>query len=80
MRDAACINWSLASDGPAVLDLLDPSGRRLLTLADGPQAAGAHACRWDGRDGHGRDLPSGVYFLRLTAGEVVQSRSLLVVR
>ncbi|MCB1182549.1 hypothetical protein KDM41_03880 [bacterium] len=53
------------------LAVFDVRGRVVRTLADGNRAAGGHAIRWDGRDDHGRNLPSGVYFGRvwLPAGQ-----------
>jgi hypothetical protein len=47
----------------------DVSGRVVCQLAGGVVlAAGRYAATWDGRDAEGRDMPSGVYFLRLQAG------------
>jgi len=37
-------------------------------LVRGIHAAGRYDIVWNGRDDHGRDAASGVYFCRLTAG------------
>ncbi|NKB72734.1 MAG: T9SS type A sorting domain-containing protein [Candidatus Latescibacteria bacterium] len=55
-------------------------GQRLLQLADGPLAAGAHALAWDGRDAAGRAIASGLYLYRLRVGEGVQTRRLVLAR
>jgi hypothetical protein len=47
------------------LDLFDVLGRRLRTLLDKEVAAGRTTVAWDGRDGNGRALGSGIYFARL---------------
>jgi hypothetical protein len=57
---AAGTRLRLAARGPGALTLFDVRGRRLRALqvdADG-------VCIWDGRDGAGRPLPPGIYFLR----------------
>ncbi len=46
----------------------DVQGRRLRVLLDAPLAPGRHRLEWDGRDGQGRSVASGVYWLRLEAG------------
>ena len=46
------------------------NGRAVRTLVrDVIVPAGRHAVVWDGRADDGRELPSGVYFSRLEAGE-----------
>jgi hypothetical protein len=46
----------------------DVAGRRVRTLASAERMdAGTHRLSWDGRSEAGADLPSGVYFARVTA-------------
>jgi hypothetical protein len=52
----------------AVLEVRGPTGRLVRRITAGRLPAGETAVGWDGRDESGRDLPSGVYFLRLTGG------------
>ena len=44
----------------------------------GPHEAGSYSVRWDGVTDAGLELASGVYFYRLTAGERVETRKLLL--
>ena len=53
--------FALPRAGRVRLTLLDPSGRRVATLAEGWREAGPHSARWDGRDAHGRPMPTGIY-------------------
>jgi hypothetical protein len=62
------------------LTVHDLAGRRVRVLAAGEwRAAGRQEFTWDGRDGRGRRLGSGVYFYRLrTPRGVVGGRMTLV--
>ncbi len=50
------------------LAVYDASGRRVRTLVSGSLPAGLQSATWDGRDGSGRPVSAGIYFLRLTWG------------
>jgi len=50
------------------------------TLVQGYREAGSYSVRWDGVTDAGLELASGVYFYRLTAGERVETRKLLLLR
>jgi len=57
------------------LGIYDTSGRLVRGFEDSVTAAGARRVTWDGRDGLGRDVPSGVYLVRLeAAGRAVSAR------
>jgi hypothetical protein len=56
----------------AVYDLL---GREVATLSQGPVEPGVHQVKFDGRE-----LASGTYLCRLTAGSATITRKLLLIR
>jgi len=62
------------------LQIVDVTGRKVRTLVEGPVAPGSHQVHWDGRDAAGRPVASGIYFLRLSAGEAEVSNRISVVR
>jgi flagellar hook capping protein FlgD len=69
-RGPATIGITLAGrpgDAPVETEvaLYDLQGRALRTLHRGPLARGTTPLAWDGRDGSGRTLGSGLYFLRV---------------
>lgn len=43
-------------------------GERIRLLHDGPAPAAASILRWDGRDGEGRRVPGGVYWIAVAGG------------
>lgn len=60
--------------------LFDASGRRILTFPPGRWFPGPHALRWDGRDGVGRDVSSGTYFIRYQGADRHGQRRLILIR
>lgn len=66
-RGHAAMVFALPVEGEVRLDVLDTSGRRVATLAQGLHAAGVHRLTWTGETGSGRAAP-GMYALRLAAG------------
>lgn len=63
--------------GPVRLEVYNVNGRLVRTLADGALERGRHTLIWDGRDGAGGQVSSGVYFCRLEADG--QSRSAKII-
>ncbi|HET6348105.1 MAG TPA: FlgD immunoglobulin-like domain containing protein, partial [Candidatus Krumholzibacteria bacterium] len=74
------IGFSLAARSRVTLTIFDVQGRRVRTLVDGARNAGSHQTLWDGRDDAGQTVASGVYVCRLSAGNVIQSRKLVLLK
>jgi hypothetical protein len=74
------VNYELAHYGTVELTVHDVSGRLVSRLESGPRQRGFHAVRWDGTDGRGRVVPSGVYFVRFAAGGKVSTGRLTLAR
>jgi hypothetical protein len=63
------IEFQLQQPGVVTLDVLTVDGRRVHHLIDSAaHAPGVYQARWDGRDGSGRLVPRGLYFINLRAG------------
>ena len=62
------------------LAVYDLTGRRVVLLADGRREAGRYTVAWDGRDSSGRTMPSGLYLVRIEAGDFKQTKKLLLVK
>jgi hypothetical protein len=79
-RPGTEIRYQLASAAAVRLAVFDAQGRQVRTLVDGTVAAGHHRVAWDGRDAHGRAVPSGLYFYRLVAGAFTATRKMVLSR
>jgi hypothetical protein len=53
----------------------DVIGREVRTLVNGPKVAGSYTIQFDGSD-----LPSGVYFYRLRAGDFTSVKKLILLK
>jgi flagellar hook assembly protein FlgD len=53
--------------GPPVLKIFDQTGALVRHISQQSQPSGSHEIRWDGRDGAGRSVPSGIYLTRIEA-------------
>jgi flagellar hook assembly protein FlgD len=62
------------------LEVFAADGRLVRRLVAGQQTAGTHEVVWDGRDGRGRAVASGVYLARLVAGGVASTERLVLLR
>jgi hypothetical protein len=58
----------------------DTSGRLVRMLAGGSHDSGARAVVWDGRDGAGRQVASGIYFVRVEAANFRQVSKVVLMR
>ena len=77
---ATTIPFTLASDTRVTLGIYDALGRRVRTLIDEERPAGPQAVTWDGRDDESRPVPSGIYFVELSASGTVISRKIAVLK
>lgn len=75
------ISFELPSESTVSIDVYDISGRRVRSLAEGDYSAGIHSKTWDGRTDNGAELPTGIYFYRLsTDSGFSQTRRMVLVK
>lgn len=63
------IKYSLLKPSQVELKIYNALGQLVKTLADGYQTTGEYSAVWDGKDGDGNLLSSGIYFYRIQMGE-----------
>jgi hypothetical protein len=69
------IQFALARSSPTRLEVFNVLGNLVATLIDGTLSAGVHSVRFDASG-----LASGTYFYRLTGGQSILTKKMLIVR
>jgi len=72
---ATTIDFSLPDPTQVRVTVYDVRGRQVATLAEGHFPAGTHSVRWDARG-----LASGPYFCRIQAGNLVATRTMMLLK
>ncbi len=78
--DLARVGYHLPQSGSCRAAVYDSQGREVRVLVAASMPAGDHELRWDGRDGSGRAVSDGLYWVRLSAGGREVTRKIAVVR
>ena len=75
------IRYDLPEAAPVRLAVFDVTGRLVRTLVSADaHPAGRHQVAWDGRDDAGASMATGIYFLRLSAGDRTLAGKVLLMR
>ena len=72
--------FTLPAAGHVNLDVFDLQGRRVIRLLAGTMSAGEHSVIWHGVDEAGKAVASGVYFVKMQAGGIEFTKSLVLVK
>jgi hypothetical protein len=67
------IGYSLSRESHVTLSVYDLNGTEIARLVDGRVEAGVHAASWDASQ-----IPAGVYYCRMIAGDIIESHPMLV--
>jgi len=74
------INFQIPEPGRVEITVFNLLGQRMTPLLERDLEAGYHQLVWNGTDEFGRSLGSGVYILRMTAGDYVSHRKVMLLR
>jgi hypothetical protein len=72
------IAFRLPEAGHVELKVYEVSGRLVRTLLNGDQEPGLHSAVWNGLDDAGRRVAAGVYFYKLGAPGIAESRRMIL--
>jgi hypothetical protein len=74
------IAWAMPSAVPVRVTVHDSSGRVVRRLVDTALNAGHHTVVWDGGDDTGRPVGSGMYFVKVVAGNEARTTKVMLAR
>ncbi len=74
------ISFTLPTGGNVKLEVYNLLGQRVRSLISGFYEAGSYTVTWDGTDEAGHSLSSGVYLYRLEAGDLEQTRKMMLLK
>ncbi len=74
------IEYETHTAGPVTFDIYNILGQRVYEHRLETQAPGSHTFRWNGQDQTGAEVPSGIYFYRVSADGVTQSRKMVLLK
>ncbi|HEX9916175.1 MAG TPA: T9SS type A sorting domain-containing protein, partial [candidate division Zixibacteria bacterium] len=74
------IEYYLSKPCHVTLNIYNVLGQKVRTLKNEYQGIGKGAVSWEGKDDRGKDMPSGTYFYKLKAGDLTESRKMLLIK
>ncbi len=77
---AAEIAFSIPEDGMVELTVYDLNGRSVKTLAHENREAGVYTTIWTGDSNSGKDVPAGMYLVKLTQGEMTRTQKIALIK
>jgi hypothetical protein len=74
------ISFNIPETQHVILEVYNVSGQTVRTLIDAVMTAGEHSVQWDSKNENGENVASGIYVYRLTAGDVVTSKKMTLLK
>jgi FlgD Ig-like domain len=74
------IKFHIEKSQQVILEIFDVTGKLIRKLIDNNMNAGSHELFWDGRDGKGNALHSGIYFYSIKSGKEHLSKKMTLLR
>jgi len=74
------IVYSIPSKSYCSVKIYDVSGKLVRNLVNGMFEPGCYRVRWDGTNDAGMRLASGIYFYRVSAGNLAVTKEVILVR
>lgn len=66
--DATNISFGLKAPADLAITIYNVRGQKIRDISSGFLSSGKHSYGWDGKDGNGRKVSSGIYMIKLSSG------------
>jgi len=74
------IQHQISIENHVILKIFNVMGQETITLVDDDLTAGSYTVTWNGRDSHEQEVSAGIYFCTMKAGELTQTRKMVLLR
>ncbi len=74
------IKYDLPEAANVRLEVFNILGQKVTTLVNQFEAAGPKSVVWDGTDGRGAKVASGIYFYKIAAGDFLATKKMMLVK
>ncbi|MDO9066896.1 MAG: T9SS type A sorting domain-containing protein, partial [Deltaproteobacteria bacterium] len=73
-------NYQIKNQGQVTFKVYNALGQLVNTLVNETKPAGAYQVEWDGKDGCGLKVSSGVYIYRLQTGDFMETKKMVIIK
>jgi hypothetical protein len=77
---ATTVRYGLKDAGSVRINVYNSRGQLVRSLVNDAKAAGTYSAVWNGLDNSGRPVSSGLYFIRMEARNLVQTKKALLMK
>ena len=74
------INYTLPKHAKVNISIYNVLGQKVITLLDKKQDYGYHTLTWNGTNSFGKQMATGVYFAKMSAGKFTQTKKMLLLK
>lgn len=74
------IEYNVPSSAQVTIEIFNMLGQKVRTLVNENKSAGTYRIEWNGNDETGQSASTGVYLYRFSAGDIVQTKKMLLLK
>jgi len=74
------VKYQVPAAGNVKIVVYSITGQEVRTLVNEHQVAGFYSVYWDGKDNHGRQIPSGIYLYRMQSKDFVSAKRMILIK